>query len=267
MGSSLDVVPIPVLFVLTILLGQASIEIGRWVGHRRGEKENQGPVGASVGATLGLLAFILAFTFGMAASRFDARREMVLEDANAIGTTYLRAQLLSEPTSSEIRSMLREYVDVRLNAAASPQGAKGAVERSEQLQNQMWAATVALVARQQGNLGAAGPFINSLNELIDVHAKRVAAVRNRIPNAIWFFLFLTAAIGMMSMGYQAGLTESRRRSIAVATLAVAFSAVMMLIVQLDRPQGFLRVSQEPMADLQRSMQADVKNMRPPAPSP
>ncbi len=266
----LDLVPVPVLLPLTIVLALAAIEIGRWIGRRRKASggEDDGPVGASVGATLGLLAFTLAFTFGMAASRFDTRKEMVVQDANAIGTTYLRASLLAEPTASEIRKLLREYVDVRLDAAARPGGVAAALERCEQLQGQIWSATSALVARQQPDLGSSFLFVNALNEMIDVHSMRVAAMRNRIPGTIWFFLFLTAALGMISMGYQSGLTGSRR-SVAIVSLAVAFSGVIMLIADLDRPQsGFVRVSQQSMADLQRSMQADVRDMVPlPPPAP
>jgi hypothetical protein len=259
MISRLDAIPIIGLLPLVVLLALLLIEVGRWFGVRRKGTEHDGTVVASVGATLGLLAFMLAFTFGMAASRFDTRREMALEDANSIGTTYLRAQLLPEPASSQIRALLREYVDLRLEAAANPGSVASAKERSEQIQGQVWAATTALVARQQPTLGATVPFITALNDMIDVHGKRVSAIRNRIPGAIWFFLFLTAAIGMLSVGYQAGLTTSRR-STAVVALAVAFSGVIMLIADLDRPQeGLVVVSQQPMIDLQTSMQADVKN--------
>lgn len=262
-----DLVPIPALFPLAIVLALVAIEVGLWIGKRRQASggEPEGPVGASVGATLGLLAFTLGFTFAMAADRFDTRKKMVVEDANAIGTTYLRASLLPEPPASEIRRLLREYVDLRLDAASHPGGAAAAIERSEQLQGEIWSATRALIARQQPDLGSSIPFIYALNEMIDVHSTRLASVRNRIPGTIWFFLFLTAALGMMSMGYQSGLAGSRR-SVASVSLAVAFSGVIMLIADLDRPQeGFVRVSQQAMADLQRSMQADVKNVVPPAP--
>ena len=102
--------------------------------------------------------------------------------------------------------------------------------------------------------------------MIDMHGTRLAAVRNRIPMPVWIFVFLTAAVGMMSIGYQAGLSGSRR-SLATLAMVVAFSGVIMLIADLDRPQhGFLRVSQQPMIDLQRSMQAEPTGpTAPPAP--
>jgi hypothetical protein len=99
------------------------------------------PVGAIIAAILGLLAFLLAFTFGMAASRFDTRRELVLDEANAIGTTYLRAALLPEPHRTEIRSLLRDYVDLRLQAA-QPEMTVPALAGSEELQGRLWAQAV-----------------------------------------------------------------------------------------------------------------------------
>src|SRR5271165_5160231 len=119
-SGPLDAVPLWGLFGATVVIVLLSIEGGYWLGwyrRRRSEEEKEGPVGAIVAATLGLLAFVLAFTFGLAASRFDARRQIVVEDANAIGTTYLRAGLLPNGRGVKIRKLLREYVDARLEAA------------------------------------------------------------------------------------------------------------------------------------------------------
>src|SRR4029453_10507052 len=98
----MDEIPIPLLFLLTLLLAFAAVELGRWFGRRRQHQPAQpeAPGGAGVAATLGLLAFILAFPFGMPASRFDARKQMVVQDANSIGTTYLRASLMPDPPAS-----------------------------------------------------------------------------------------------------------------------------------------------------------------------
>jgi hypothetical protein len=103
-----------------------------------------------------------------------------------------------------------------------------------------------------------GLFIASLNEVIDLHTKRLASWRNRIPGTIWAYLFLTAAVGMASMGYHAGLSGSRR-TIAVIFLTLAFSCALTLVADLDRPrEGFLQVSQQAMEDLQASMQRDTE---------
>ncbi len=212
---------------------------------------------ATVGATLALLAFTLAFTFAMAASRYDTRKQLVLEEANAIGTTYLRALLLPTLQASEVRELLRRYVDARLEAAAQPGKRSEALARSEQLHELLWRQAVAAGSAQADSV-MTGLFIASLNDVIDLHAKRLAAWRNRIPPTIWLFLYLTAVLGMASMGYHTGLTGSRRTA-AVIFLTLAFSGAMALIADLDRPQqGLIRVSQQAMQDLQASMRADAQ---------
>jgi hypothetical protein len=204
-----------------------------------------------VGATLGLLAFILAFTFGLAAARFDTRRQVLLDEANAIGTTYLRAGILPEQRE-EIRALLRDYVGTRLEAIRSGNIAEG-IRQSENIQHQVWAQAVA-VGEKNPNSIVVGLFIQSLNEVIDLHAKRVqAGLRSRIPGAIWVGLFAVAALSLATMGYHAGLVGTRR-SLAVLAVAFTFSVVIELIADLDRPQeGVLRVSQRALLDVQRSM--------------
>ena len=136
-----DWLPLWALFgatvALILLVVEAGFRVGRW-RQRRAEHEREAPVGAIVAAGLGLLAFLLAFTFGMAASRFDTRRGLVLDEANAIGTTYLRAALLPEPHRTEIRTLLRDYVDLRLEAV-QPGMSVPARERSEELQSRLCA--------------------------------------------------------------------------------------------------------------------------------
>jgi hypothetical protein len=204
-----------------------------------------------VAATLGLLAFILAFTFGLAATRYDTRRQVLLDEANAIGTTYLRAGMLPE-RREEIRTLLRDYVDTRLETVRSGRIAEG-IRQSENLQNQLWEQAVP-IAEKYPNSIVVGLFIQSLNDVIDLHAKRVTAgVRNRIPVAIWAALYGVAVLGFAALGYHSGLTRSRR-SPAVLAVAVTFSAVIGLIADLDRPlEGTLIVSQQALIDLRQSM--------------
>ena len=257
--SAMDKIPIVVLFFITSVLAFAAVELGRWVGRRRQphQAEPEGPVGAAVGATLGLLAFILAFTFGMASSRFDDRRQMVVEDANVIGTTYLRTSLMPDPPASKLRSLLREYTDIRTDAGIHPEHFPAALVRSEELQRMMWSEASAAGTQHPNPMTAL--FVSSLNEMIDTHGLRLAAIRHRVLPGIWIFLFLTAGISMLSIGYQAGLSGSRL-SVATTALVLAFSGVIILITDLDRPErGFLRINQEAMIDLQKGLQADVVN--------
>lgn len=252
--TALDLLPLPAAFLAIVVLVLLSIEGGFRLGlyrRKRSEKEKDAPVGAMVGSTLGLLAFMLAFTFGMAASRFDARKTLVLDEANAIGTTYLRAAMLPEG-GNEVRDLLRQYVDQRV-AAVKSGNAVIALKESEALQGKLWALAVA-AGQQHPNSIVVGLFVESLNNVIDLHAKRVTAgLRNRIPGTIWAGLFVIAALSLGAMGYHSGLAGPTR-SLAVVAVAFAFSAVIALVVDLDRPQeGALIVSQQPLIDVRQSM--------------
>lgn len=252
-NEPLDALPLRALFISILLLVLLSVEGGYRVGKYRGSRvqEKETPVGEMVAAMLGLLAFILAFTFGLAATRFDTRRQVLLDEANAIGTTYLRAGMLPE-RGEEIRALLRDYVDARLAAVRTRKIAEGIV-RSENLQNQLWQRAVAVAAKNPNSI-VVGLFVQSLNEMIDLHAKRVTVgVRNRIPIAIWAALYGVSILSFAAMGYHSGLTGTSR-SPAILAVAFTFSVVIGLIADLDRPQeGTLKVSQQALIDVRRSM--------------
>ncbi|MGE5208126.1 MAG: hypothetical protein ACM3KL_02220 [Alphaproteobacteria bacterium] len=253
-ATAIDTLPLWGLFVVILIVVLLSVECGYHLGkyrRSRPEQEKEAPVGTMVGATLGLFAFILAFTFGLAATRFDTKRQVLLDEANAIGTTYLRAGMLPE-RGEQIRALLRDYVGVRLNAVKSGKIEEG-MRRSDHIQQQVWA-EAETVAEKNPNSIIVGLFVQSLNEMIDLHAKRVqAGLRSRIPGAIWLGLFAVAALSLTAMGYHTGLAGARR-SLAILAVAIAFSVVIELIADLDRSQeGVLKISQQPLLDVQRSM--------------
>lgn len=250
----LDPFPLWTIFPITVAIALVAVELGYRVARfrqNRSLEEKESPVGGMVGATLGLLAFMLAFTFGLAGSRFEDRRQILLSEANAIGTTYLRAAMLPEPMNVEARNLLREYTDVRLEGVQPGKFAQG-VAKSEELHERLWSVAVAATEKDRSDI--TGLFVQSLNEVIDLHATRLmAAVRSRVPAIIWIVLYLLAFIAMLMMGYHTRLTGSRR-SLAVVALVLGFSSVLYLIADLDRPgQGMLRVNQQSMIDLRRSM--------------
>jgi hypothetical protein len=251
----MDALPLWAVFVLSVLLVLAMVETGYLLGawrHRHWRQEKESASGPLSGATLALLGFMLAFTFGSAASRFDARRQLVLTESNAIGTAFLRTDLLPEEQRAASRALYVRYVDMRL-AATRGADMSDAIAESERIQGQLWAiAVAALNARPESE--ALGRYVEALNAVIDVHAERVqVSVRTRIPGAIWAGLYLLAAFAMAMVGYAAGMSETTRTP-AVLTLAIAFSLVLWLIADLDRPQrGLLRVDQYPMEQLRHSM--------------
>jgi hypothetical protein len=246
-----DSIPLWGLFAITVFVVMCSFETGFWVGVRASQRLGQNqrfPIGGIVGALLGLLAFMLTFTFGFAASRFETRRNLVLDEANAIGTTWLRAGFFSEPYRGEIRNLLREYRNHRVMIVQT-----GTVEQelsqAAEFHRRLWSQAVAAGEKNPGSI-LAGLFVSSLNDVIDLHAKRVNwGIRNRIPPILWGVLYLLVFLGMSAMGYQAG-TSTSRRSFIVLPVVLAFSLVLVLIADLDRPQrGLLKTSQKPLTDL------------------
>jgi hypothetical protein len=231
-------------------------EIG-WQLGMRAEGRGGESIATLEAAVLGLLALIIGFTFAMALARFEARRDAVVNEANAIGTTALRARLLPEPQRTETLKLLRDYVQVRLDLARSSLSlteSPAAVDRSNALQEAIWQHAKAVAARDNAMVPT-GLFIQTLNEMIDSQGRRLAALRNRIPNSVLLSLFAIAAVASAFAGYASGL-ETRRTRLPVYLLGLVVCAVLVLILDLDRPTaGFIKVSEQPMLDTAASLAA------------
>jgi len=251
----LEEVPVLLIFAVFAAVSFVAYEIGFQIGHwwqARTPGVQEGPTGVLVGSLLALLAFLLAITMGMASDRFDTRRGLVLEEANAMGTTFLRAGYLPEPASSEIRNLLREYVPLRV-APSDRETLVANIQRSEELLQQMWSVAEAEAkVTQQGDLMAL--FLESLNETIDLNESRIAAgVYARVPASILWLLVIGSVLTLAMVGYSAGLTK-RRDLLSAIVLILALGAVLALVVDLDKPrEGFVQVSQQPIIDLQEQI--------------
>jgi hypothetical protein len=251
----LDPIPLSVLALATFLVVMISLDLGfrlgRWRRDRSGEEHDTTLAGV-VGATLGLVAFLLAFTFGMAASRFEDRRQVLLEEVNALRTAYLRADLIEEPYRSATHRILREYVDLRLQEA-NARTLTSDMKRPESLHRELWNEVVQFTASSQLSGEIQGSFVASIGLVIDAYTKRTEMARHRIPTTIWLALYLITIVAMANVGYQSGVS-ALRRSPAIPALAVSFCVVLALIADLDRPlQGLLRISQRAMTDLQQEI--------------
>ncbi len=250
----LDPIPIPILFVLLVVVLYVCYEIGFRIGRwwqLRTPGEQEGPTGVLVGSILALLAFLLAITMGMAADRFDGRRALVLEETNAIGTTYLRAGYIPAPLSDESRKLLREYVPLRI---ATPDQAQllANLARGQEILNELWAR--AEVVGRDYSTDTNSLYIDSLNEVIDMYTSRiVAGIYGRVPETIILLLVIGSALTLVMVGFGAGITL-KRSEITAAVLVIALSAVLTLNIDLDRPRdGFIQVSQQPLINLQEQL--------------
>jgi hypothetical protein len=254
----LDVLPIWAVYLLTVIMGllvvEAGIRLGRYWAKRRKEKEGKREdIGDLVGAALTLLAFLLVFMIGIASNRFDTRRQLVVNEANAIGTAYLRAGYLDEPDRTAIRVLLREYLDLRLDAATDPTKLPQSRARTEAILTELWTRAEA-VARTNPDSELGVNFIEALNTVIDLHMERIVAVFNRIPLSNWLAVFAVAFLTLAMVGFNNGLTENCN-PVAQLGLVLIFAAVLLLIVDVDRPQeGLLQISQQALMDLQQQLQ-------------
>lgn len=248
-------IPLWLVFLISVGLVLLSIKAGISLARARqkGSPESEGPIGSVVGATLGLLAFMLAFTFGIAAARRDTKKDLLLDEVNAIGTTYLRASLIPEPHRSEVRKLLRRYVDVRVESYGHREKLPQAIEESKRIHDQLWVHAAALADANLKNPDIASLFVDSLNETIDFQTKRVTVGFYHIPGFIWSVLAALTIVSMAVVGYQFG--HSARGNWLIATaLAVTFSLVIILIADLDRvSSGWLKVSNQPMIALQADL--------------
>jgi hypothetical protein len=259
----MNILPLWAIFAGTIVIVLFAVEAGYRVGravHRRKEDEKESPVSAIASLTLSLTAFILAFSFGMVGDRYDARRALVREEANAIRTAYLRSVFLEEPDRAKSALLLREYVGMRLAAAKSKDlGHIGTIlTQTENIQKQLWDMAV-VNARRDLNSDIGALYIESLNAVIDIHALRLTmGLQSRLPFGIWAVLYVLVILGMIAIGYQTGIADSRR-SWTMLILTLSFSIVIVMIAALDRPvTGYFQASQQPLLNLQASMAAGLK---------
>jgi hypothetical protein len=251
------------IYVLSIVILLGCDEVGYRVGlrfHAREKSITLPLISALRASTLGLLSLLIGFTFSMALTRFEARKALVLEEANAIGTTSLRARLLPEPYATEARRLLRTYVDVRLSFernSTDKEKLDPAIEESLNLHEQLWRQATAASALQPLSVPT-GLFVQALNETIDLHEKRLSSLRSHVPEASFLLIYLIAFVGLGFTGYDCGLHETRHR-LPNAVISVLIASVIITIVDFDRPlNGLITVSDQPLVDLQKSLASEPK---------
>jgi len=213
------------------------------------------PFGVVQGALLTLVGLVLAFGLAMAVSRYETRRAAVVDDANAIGTAYLRAQTLREPVRGLSLPLYVRYADASLRLSGSVPGspsAKRAIAAESVLQRDLWSlAGKALDA--QPTESAPRLYVESLNEMIDMQTTRVSALNNRVPSAILFVEVIGAATALALMAlYLAALS----RGVVTMLLAAGLLTLLLFVTfDLDRPhRGFIRISTAPLVALRASME-------------
>jgi hypothetical protein len=242
-----------VVSLIVVLAGSVAVGvlIGRTVRERPGTRHE--PAGVAQGALLGLVGLLLAFGLSMAVDRYEGRRALVVQEANDIGTTYLRAQMLPEPQSARSLDLLVEYTNAAIEVADAVPGSESyrvAVARVESLQDDLW--TLAREAVETDPVGT-GPrlYTETLNAMFDTHTSRIASLGNRVPTPVMVLLVLASAIALGALAYYLTLL-GKGLTTSLVTAAVVL-VILFVSFDLDRPRrGFIQVPDAPLVQLLQS---------------
>ncbi len=245
---------IVLLGVLAVLVGAS--EIGFRLGRRAGLKDEafRTQLGVIRSATFAMVAFLIAFAFSSAGTRYIDRLDMIVREANAIGTSYLRTGVLAEPQRSELQGILRQYAAGRLELLGSYGQSNVAplLAKATTTQNRMW--NVALLAVKDDPL-LTWTLLPPLNDVIALHAAHLATARRHTPLPILVVLVGCAALAFGLVGFANGLAH-RRFPVLTGIYGIVMVVSLWMTIDLDRPRhGLIRASEQPFVDLVASMGA------------
>ena len=243
------------LVLVGILFGAVVLGLlaGRALSHHA--ETLREPFGVVQAALLTLVGLVLAFTLAMAVTRYEARRAAVVDDSNAIGTAYLRAQTLHEPMRSASLRLYPEYADASIALSNSVPGsgdAKRAIARESQIQRQLWSLAGQSLAGMPVD-SAPRLYLESLNVMIDMQTTRVAALNNRVPPAISLVELVGAAVALALMAMYLAMFS---RGVVTVVLAAGLLTLLLFVTfDLDRPsRGFITVPDAPLVAVRAGME-------------
>jgi len=247
-----------ILFASMLFAIEAGYRIGRRTKSLTSEP-SKAHINALQASLLGILALVLAFTFSLSLQRFDSRSEAEVDEANAIGTTYLRAQLLPGSVRSKVQQLLSEYLDLRIRAGhislANEAEREPFLAKADQTLDSLWRYAVQ-AAEEDPNPVTSGLFIQSLNTLIDSYGKRDAELNRHVPEEVLFLLYLALLMTGGIIGYSCGVAGHRPSPVTYIKV-VLIVLLVFIIIDLDRPRrGLIKVSQKSLTALQTAIGAD-----------
>jgi len=250
MTGSGDELSLPALGAMLFAGMIAAAWLGNRLRARGADRDNDAEEGYLLSAVLALLGLLIAFTFSLAVSRYDARRELVVAEANAIGTAWLRAGLAEGEGGAALQSAIASYTDVRLGLSRmeAPARVEAASGKEQRL---VWTQVRTLAASDRSAISAG--IVAAVNEMFDSASARKAERAARIPDEVVAVLIAYAVIAAGIVGYVMGAT-GRRHMVVTAVLFLLLTLAITLILDLDRPlSGAVTVSQQPMYDVRESM--------------
>jgi len=260
MSSSIfSTMPIEGLFGIILFITFSSVFSGFTLGRRFRDRKSDGdapPIGSVIGALFALLAFMLALTFSSASNRYDTRKQLLLDEVNAIGTVFLRTSFLEVTDKQHSQALLKNYVQLRMNVLDESIQIDKKIAQSESIQKKLWDIAITY---PKGNVSGAltASYASALNEMFDLQNSRIVhGVTYHVHPTIWGTLIVISVLSMAALGFQFAYSGGRRVWLCML-LATTFSLVLLLIEDLDRPeQGTIRVNHAPMAALFKSITVD-----------
>jgi len=255
------------LLAIVIAVIETGYRLGRRTPGAATDDDSKAHINATQSSTLGILALLLAFTFSLSLQRFDTRSDAMVDEANAIGTAYLRAQMLPVPLRDETLALLREYVDVRVRAGTlsivEEEQWEPLMARAGELQTALWD-RARHAAELNPNPVPSGMFVQATNDMIDSFGRRDAALNRHVPEVVLFLLLGTFLITGAIVGYSGGVVGRRPPLVSFAMVGLIV-VLVFVILDLDRPRrGVIVVSEKNMLDLQASMKAEARAIVTPA---
>ena len=244
--------------LLIVGLVIASIEFGRRLRLRNGEERSSSGLGVIDGAVFGLMGLLLAFSFSGAVSRFETRLQLIVQETNAIGTAWLRVDLLPEAAQPEIRNDFRAYLDARLafykKLSTDRAKAFNALALSGELQKKIWVESVA-AAKQTSSPAVLTLVVSSLNDMFDITTTRAIALRTHPPVPMYITLILLALASSLIAGYGMG-DSGKHEWLHTLVYAIALTVTVYTIIDLEFPRfGIIRIDRydQALVDQRNSM--------------
>jgi hypothetical protein len=242
------------LIVFAVILGATALGLLTGRVLRRHSEHLREPIGVVQGALLGFVALILAFGLSLAVGRYENRRAVTVDEANAIGTTYLRAQTLLEPQRSQSLALLRPYADATIRLSHEVPGTAGfkeTVAEAEVLQRRLWALAGESLDRSP-QASAPRLYVETLNETIDALSTRTAALGNRVPGPVLLVELGGAAAALFLLALY--LAFVGRGTSTVVAAAVLVALLLLITFDLDRPvRGIITVPDAPLVAARAEM--------------
>jgi hypothetical protein len=244
-----------VTLILFVVMIGATV-LGHFVGRRERDKSegSSEPFGVMQAAMLGFMGLILAFGISLAVGRYEDRRAAVVDESNAIGRTYLRAQTLPEPTRTRSMDLLRQFTDSSIRIAETvPAGEDqdAAIGDSQRTEGALWGEAGGALAAQP-TATAPRLYVESLNETFDAQSTRIYGLDNRVPTAVLALEIVGAALALGLLALH--LAALGRGLTTVLVAAVLVTLTLVITLDLDRPvRGLIQVSATPLTDVRASM--------------